>query len=40
MYLRFERVCRCRKLLNFCFENEAAHVDCETFLRLRLYKLT
>lgn len=30
-YLQFEHVCRCRKLLNFCFENEAAHQIAKDF---------
>lgn len=30
MHLQFERVCRCRKLPNFCLENEAAHVGYNT----------
>lgn len=30
MYLRFERVCQCRKLPNFCFKPEAAQAHCKS----------
>lgn len=39
MYLQFECVCKCRKLPNFCFKNEAAQIHCKSALGLRLYKL-
>lgn len=36
MYLLLERVCKCRKLPNFCYKTEAARARCRRALGLRL----